>query len=183
MKCLGTPRVKAYSLPWQHWKRLFVISCECKGPRLSLRGNAWECLAYRAIEIRRTTASNCVEMRGTAASNFMEMRGTATGKCVEMRGTAACVGMRVAWTPPNRGSSARDASGKRAGSATQVRLKRIKDHWWVPYLYGTVTLRVNSKAYEHELFMFNILWLRSVVCVMQRGLSYKPEMNFHLRRL
>ena len=38
-----------------------------------------------------------------------------------MRGTAACVGMRVAWIPPNRGSSALDASGKRAGSAAQGR--------------------------------------------------------------
>ena len=44
-------------------------------------------------------------------------------KCVEMRGAAACAGMRVASMPPNRGSSARDASGKRAGSAAQMRLK------------------------------------------------------------
>ena len=86
-----------------------------------MRGNAWECMAYRAIEIRRTTASNCVELHRTAASNRMEMRGTAAHKCVEMCGTAACVGMRVVWTPPNHGSSARDASGKRAGSAAQAR--------------------------------------------------------------
>ena len=98
-----------------------VISWVYKGPCLSIRGNAWECVAYRVTKIRRTTASNCVEMRGTAASNCMEMRGTAARKCVEMRGTAACVGMRVAWTPPNRGSSAREASGKRAGSAAQAR--------------------------------------------------------------
>ena len=103
---------------------------------------ARECVAYRVIEIRRTTASNCVEMRGTAASNCMEMRGTAARKCVEMRGTAACVGMRVAWTPPNRGSSARDASGKRAGSAAQVRLKRVEPRFHA--LVGPGTLRVNS---------------------------------------
>ena len=42
-------------------------------------------------------------------------------KCMEMRGAAACAGMRVASMPPNRGSSARDASGKRAVSAAQVR--------------------------------------------------------------
>ena len=96
-------------------------------------------MAYRVIKIRRTTPSNCVEMRGTAASNCMEMRGTAALKCVEMRGTAACVGMRVAWTPPNRGSSARDASGKRAGSAAQVRLKRVEPRFHA--LVGPVFIR------------------------------------------
>ena len=96
-------------------------------------------MAYRAIEIRRTTASNCVEMRGIAASNCTGMRGTATRKCVEMGGTAACVGMRIAWTPPNRGSNARDASGKRAGSAAQVRLKRVEPRFHA--LVGPVFLR------------------------------------------
>ena len=47
-------------------------------------------------------------------------------KCVEMRGAPACAGMRVASMPPNRGSSARDASGKRAGSAAQVRGVAVK---------------------------------------------------------
>ena len=96
-------------------------------------------MAYRAIEIRRTKASNCVEMRGTATSNYMEMHGTASRKCVEMRGTAACVGMRVAWTPQNRGSSARDASGKCAGSAAQVRLKRVEPQFHA--LVGPVFMR------------------------------------------
>ena len=96
-------------------------------------------MAYRAIEIRRTTASNCVEMRGTAASNCMEMGGTAARKCMEMRGTATCVGMPVVWTPPNRGSSARDASGKRAGSAAQVRLKRVEPQFQA--LVGPVFIR------------------------------------------
>ena len=138
MKYLGTPRVKTYNSPWQHWKRLFVISWEYTEPRLSLRGNVWECMAYRAIEIHRTTASNCVEMRGTAASNCMEMRGTAARKCVEMRGTAACMGMRVAWMPPNRGSSARDVSGKRAGSSAEMRLKRVEPrfHTLDPHVKG-----------------------------------------------
>ena len=136
---LGTSRVKFYSSPWQHWKRLFVISWECKGPRLSLRGNAWECVAYRAIEIRRTMAYNCVEMHGTAASNCMEMHGTAARKCVEMRGTAACVGMPVAWTPSNRGSSAQDASGKRAGGAAHVRLKLVEPR--LHALVGPVFIR------------------------------------------
>ena len=102
-------------------------------------------MAYRAIKIRRTMASNCVEMRGTEASNYMEMRGTASRKCVEMRGNVACVGMRVAWTPPNRGSSERDASGKRAGSTAQVRLKRVEPRFhalvgpvfiWDPHIKG-----------------------------------------------
>ena len=83
-----------------------------------MRGNAW---LIKNFEICRTTATNCVEMGGTAASNCMEMRGTAARKCVEMRGAAACVGKRVAWTLLNRGSSARDASGKRSGSTAQVR--------------------------------------------------------------
>ena len=42
-------------------------------------------------------------------------------KCVEMSGAAARVEMRVASMPLNRGSNAPDASGKRAGSAAQVR--------------------------------------------------------------
>ena len=66
-------------------------------------------------------ASNCVEMRVIAASNCIEIHGTAARKCVEMRGTAACMGMRVGWTPPNHGLSARDVNGKRAGSAAQAR--------------------------------------------------------------
>ena len=96
-------------------------------------------MPYKAIEIRRMTASNCVEMPGNAASNCMEIRGTATRKCVEMRGTAVFVGMRVAWTPPNRGLSARDASGKRAGSAAQVRLKRMEPRFHA--LVGPVFIR------------------------------------------
>ena len=108
-------------------------------PRLSLRGIAWECMAYRAIEIRRTTASNCVAMRGTAASNCTEMRRTAARKCVEMRGTAACMGMWVAWTLPNRSSSARDTSGKRTGSAAQVRLKHVEPRFHA--LVGPVFIR------------------------------------------
>ena len=67
-----------------------------------------------------------MEMRRAAASSCMGMSGTVARKCVEMRGTAACVGMRIAWTLTNRDSSARDASGKRAGSAAQVRLKRVE---------------------------------------------------------
>ena len=100
---------------------------------------ARECVAYRVIKIRRTTASNCVEMRRTAASNCMKMRGTAALKCVEMRGTAACVGMRVAWTPPNWGSSARDASGKHTGIAAQVQLKRVEPRFHA--LMGPVFIR------------------------------------------
>ena len=117
-------------------------------------------MAYRAIEIRRTTASNCVEMRGTAASNCMEMRGTAARKCVEMRGTAACVGMRVAWTPPNRDSSARDASGKRAGSSAQVRLKRVEPRFHA--LVGHVFIwdrHVKGKKKTHD-FLSNLNQLR-----------------------
>ena len=84
----------------------FIIARECVG------------MACRVIE---KTASNCVEIRGASASICMEMRGTAARKCVELCETAACVGMRVAWMPPNRGSSAQDVNGKRAGSAAQAR--------------------------------------------------------------
>ena len=101
-----------------------------------MRGNAW---LVKSSKLARTTVSNCVEMRGAAACSCMEMRGTAARKCVEMRGTAACVGMRVAWTPPNRGSSARDANGKRAGSAAQVRLKRVEPRFHA--LVGPVSIR------------------------------------------
>ena len=69
----------------------------------------------------------------------MEMRGTAARKCVEMPGTAAFVGMLVAWTPPNRGSSARDTSGKGAGSAAQVRLKCVEPRFHA--LVGPVFIR------------------------------------------
>ena len=132
---------KDYNSPLQHWKRLFVISWEYTEPRLLLCRNAWECvgMACRIIEIRRTTASNCVEMRGASASISMEMRGTAARKCVEMHGTAAYVGMRVAWMPPNCGSSARGVNGKRAGSAAQVRLKRVEPRFHA--LVGPVFIR------------------------------------------
>ena len=80
-------------------------------------------------------ARECVGMRGL----YSHQNRTAVLKCVEMRGTAACVGMRVAWTPPNRGSSARDASGKRAGSAAQVRLKRVEPRFHA--LVGPVFIR------------------------------------------
>ena len=110
-----------------------------KEPRLLLRGNAWECVACRIFEIRRKTVFNCVEMRGAAASSWMKMRGNTTRKCVEMRGTAACVGMRVAWTSPNRSSSARVANGKRAVSAAQVRLKRVEPRFHA--LVGPVFIR------------------------------------------
>ena len=152
-------------------------------PRLLLRGNAWECMAYRAIEIRRTTVSDCVEMRGTAASNCMEMRGTAARKCVEMRGTAACVEMRVAWTPSKGGSSARDASGKREWEAglkcSSSAWNRGSTHWWVPYLYGTVTLRVNTgdpslvwcsrltHSWLHDLGNRNLLLEKPIMTVSQ----------------
>ena len=138
-KYLGTPSVKSYNSLWQHWKLLFVISSEYTEQYLLLRRNVWECVACRVIEIRRMTASNYVEMRGAAASSCMEMRGNAARKCVEMCGTAGCVVMRVARTPPNRGSSARDANGKHAGTAAQVRLKRVEPRFQA--LVGPVFIR------------------------------------------
>ena len=104
---------------------LFAISHDYTEPRLLLRGNAWECVACIVIKICRTTDFNCMEMRVAVASSCIEMRRTAARNCMEMRGNAAWVGMRVAWTPPKRGSSARDASGKRVESAAQVWLKRV----------------------------------------------------------
>ena len=164
--CIGRLDL-AYSSPWQHWKRLFVSSWEYTEPCLSLCGNAWERMAYRAIEIRWPTASNCVEMRGTEASNYMEMRGTASRKCVEMLGTAACVGMPVAWTPPNRGSRARDASGKRAGSTAQVRLKRVEPRW-VPYLYR-VKIRIKIKHFTYVLYLVPDTFVSYVKWLTQHG--------------
>ena len=65
-------------------------------------------------------------MRGTAASFYLGMRGAVASKWAKMRGTVPCAGMWVVWTPANRGSSVRDMSGKHAGSAAQVRLKRVE---------------------------------------------------------
>ena len=160
-KYLGIPSVEAYNSSWQHWKRLFVLSWEYTEPRLLLRGNAWECMACKVIEIHRTTASDCVKMRRAAASISVEVRGTATRKCVEMRRTAACVGMRVAWMPPNRGSS----TLARMGSTREVRLKcgssawnRGCTYWWVPYLYRTETLRVEKHPLDTYDLFGKLLW-------------------------
>ena len=95
-----------------------------------MRGNVWlvESLKFDERGLLIASTSGCMEMRGTAARKY-----------VEMRGTVACVGMRVAWTPPNRGSSARDANGKHTGSAAQVRLKRVELRFHT--LVGPVFLR------------------------------------------
>ena len=77
-----------------------------------------------------------MEMRGAVATKCGKMRGIATRKCMGMYGAAACVGMLVAWAPPKRGSSAWDVCGKRAGSAAQVRLKRVEPR--LPALVGPV---------------------------------------------
>ena len=60
------------------------------------------------------------------ACRVIKIRPTAWSFGPQMRGTAACVGMRVVWTPPNHGSSARDMNGKCAGSAALVQLKRVE---------------------------------------------------------
>ena len=133
---------------------------------------ARECMAYRAIEIRQTTVSNCVEMRGTAASNCMEMRGTVARKCVEPWLAWKC---ELVWTPPNRGSSARDASGKRAGSVAQVRLNPGSTHWWVPYLYETGTLRVKYNFKYPYVPCFADVWLPFVISSVNcKMLPYCP---------
>ena len=62
---------------------------------------AWECAEHQLRNAR-----DCADMR--------------PAKCVEMRGPAACVEMRVASMPPNHGSSARDAGGKRAEIASRI---------------------------------------------------------------
>ena len=67
------------------------------------------------------------------------MHGNATRKCVEMCRTTARVGMRVAWTPSNRGSTVREASGKCGGSAAQVRPKRMEPRFHA--LVGPVFIR------------------------------------------
>ena len=83
---------------------------------------ARECVAYRAMEIRRTKSSNYVEMRGTAASNCME--------CVELRPKNAwkCAEARLAWECKLRGRLRTEAGvrGKRMGSAREVRLKWVE---------------------------------------------------------
>ena len=83
-------------------------------------------IAWKCAELWLSFARECAELRPANAWKLM-------------RGTAACVGMRVAWTPSNRGSSARDANGKRAGSAAQVRLKRVEPRFHA--LVGPVFIR------------------------------------------
>ena len=90
-------------------------------------------------------------MRGTAASNCVEMRGFLVG------GNARICDSQNAWKyaePPECElrvcpRTAARVCGTRVGSAWEVRLKcgssarsRGSAHWWVPYLYGTGTLRV-----------------------------------------
>ena len=112
--CLET----GYFSPWQQ-----AVICNFVG----LRGTT----AFIAAVLLRGNARECVDCE------FVEMRGTA--KCVEMRGAAACVEMRVASMSPNRGSSARDTSGKHAGSAAQARLKCAEPRFHA--LLGPVFIR------------------------------------------
>ena len=128
---------------------------------------------YNFVGRRGTTACqcHCIIARKYVVSEFIEMRGTAASNCVEMRGFLVrgiaricnsqnawkCAEPRLAWECELRvcPRTAARVRGTRVGSAREVRLicgssarSRGSAHWWVPYLYGTGTLRV--KQYEFD---------------------------------
>ena len=109
-----------------------------------MRGNAWLIETSKFAERRLLNAWKCAELRLPIAWKCAEMRPANAWKCAEPR---------LAWECESRGClrTAARVRGTRVGSAREVRLKcgssewnRGSTHWWVPYLYGTGTLRVNT---------------------------------------
>ena len=114
-----------------------------------MRGNACLIKPSKLAERRLLIAWKCAELRLPIAWKCVELRPANAWKCAEPR---------FAWECELRGRlrTAARARGTRVGSAREVRLKcgssawnRGSTHWWVPYFYGTGTLRVNHHQGHH----------------------------------
>ena len=109
-----------------------------------MRGNACLIKPSKLAERRLLIAWNCTELRLPIAWKCAELQPANAWKCAEPR---------FAWECELRGrlQTAARVRGTRVGSAREVRLKcgssawnRGSTHWWVPYFYGTGTLRVKN---------------------------------------
>ena len=109
-----------------HTEQRFATSRDCAESCLVIatvifRAHVRRCVACEFVELRRITvliAWECAKQRFPSEWDCADMQ---PAKYVEMREAAACVEMRVASMPPNRGSSECDARRKHAGSAARVR--------------------------------------------------------------
>ena len=115
-----------------------------------MRGNAWLIEPSKFAERRLLIAWKCAELRLPIAWKCAELRPANAWKCAEPR---------LAWECELRGRlrTAARVRGMRVGSAREVRLKcgssawnRGSTHWWVPYLYGTGTLRVKMVILDKQ---------------------------------
>ena len=113
-----------------------------------MRGNAWLIESSKFAERRLLIAWKCAELRLPIAWKCAELRPANAWKCAEPRLACECE-LR------GRLRTAARVPGTRVGSAREVRLKccssawnRGSTHWWLPYLYGTGTLRV--KLYKSD---------------------------------
>ena len=109
-----------------------------------MRGNAWLVETSKFDERRFLIAWKCAELRLPVAWKCAALRPANAWKCAEPR---------LAWECELRGClrTAARVRGTRMGSAREVRLKCGSSawncgstHWWVPYLYGTGTLRART---------------------------------------
>ena len=120
-----------------------------------MRGNAWLIEPSKFAKRPLLIVWKCAELRLPIAWKCAELRPANAWKCAEMR---------LAWECELRGClrTATRVRGTRVGSAREVRLKCGSSawncgsmHWWVPYLYGTGTLRVNGLV-KHQTII--LLW-------------------------
>ena len=143
-----------------------------------MRGNAWLIEPSKFAERRLLIAWKCAEVRLPIAWKCVELRPANAWKCAEPR---------LAWECELRGRlrTAARVRGTRVGSAREVRLKcgssawnRGSTHWWVPYLYGTGTLRVK----RHDISL-NETWAANNNEYQFEGFTYYnyPSKSKHLK--
>ena len=127
-----------------------------------MRGNAWLIEPSKFAERQLLIAWKCAELWLPIAWKCAELGPANAWKSADPR---------LAWVCELRGRlrTAARVRGTRVGSAREVRLKcgssawnRGSTHWWVPYLYGTGTLRVNKR---------------------KRNTGYRQLLNEHIHRV
>ena len=110
------------------------------------------------VTITLLIAWKCAELRLPIAWKCAELWPANAWKCKESR---------LVWECELRGRlrTAARVRGTRVGSAREVRLKcgssawnRSSTHWWVPYLYGTGTLRVKLFGNDFPMKVLYITW-------------------------
>ena len=126
-----------------------------------MRGNAWLIEPSKFAERRLLIAWKCAELWLPIAWKCAELRPANAWKCSEPR---------LAWECELRGRlrTAARARGTRVGSAREVRLKCGPSAWnrgstqsWVPYQYGTGTLRVKGPINNIPALVQIMAWRRT----------------------